>query len=186
LGAWVALLALAWALGGCASSPQQASVAPAPPVASATASAATASASDPASASTRATTVASAASGAQPYDASQLDPRVTQATIGKTIAVSGYTTRVRPPVRVTNPIKQRLMREHHYPGPASKYELDHFIPLCVGGSSNLHNLWLEPIAEAHRKDVDEVRARDEVVRGVWTLAQGQQYIRDKWRIHYAH
>jgi hypothetical protein len=122
--------------------------------------------------------------GPQPFDRSQLDPRVTQATIRTTIAVTGYTTRVRPPESVTEPIKLSLMRQHHYTDSPADYELDHFIPLEAGGSSNLSNLWLEPIAEARRKDKDENLTRREVVSGVWTLAQGQQYIRAHWHIHY--
>jgi len=54
----------------------------------------------------------------------------------------------------------------------------------VGGPSNLSHLWLEPIAEARRKGKDENLAHREVVAGVWTLAQGQQYIRVQWHIHY--
>ena len=57
--------------------------------------------------------------------------------------------------------------------------------LSAGGSSNLSNLWLEPIAEAKKKDVDEVLVQRNIVSGKWTLAQGQQYVRDDWRIHYA-
>lgn len=118
-------------------------------------------------------------------DASQLDPRVTQATISKTIGVRGWTKRVRPPESFTEPIKLRLMREHGYTDSPADYELDHFIPLEVGGSSNLSNLWLEPIGEARRKDKDENLAHREVVSAAWTLAQGQQYIRDHWKIHYS-
>lgn len=122
----------------------------------------------------------------QPYDAAQLDPRVTQATIGSTIGISGYTSRVRPPESVTGRIKRDLMSQHGYNQPLSAYELDHFIPLGVGGSSNLSNLWLEPIAEARLKDRDETLVHTKVTSGEWTLAQGQQYIRDHWTIHYAH
>jgi hypothetical protein len=121
----------------------------------------------------------------QPYDASQLDPRVRQETVHATIGVSGWSSRVRPPESVTGRIKRALMRQHGYTDPLSDYELDHFIPLSVGGSSNLSNLWLEPIAEAKRKDADEATARRNVISGSWTLGQGQQYIRDRWRIHYA-
>ena len=117
-------------------------------------------------------------------DASQLDPRVTQATVAQTIGVPGWSKRVRPPQSVTEPIKLRLMREHHYTDSPHDYELDHFIPLEVGGSSNLSNLWLEPIGEARLKDKDENLAHREVVSGAWTLAQGQQYMRNHWRIHY--
>lgn len=91
---------------------------------------------------------------------------------------------MRPPESYTEPIKLSLMRQHHYRDSPADYELDHFIPLEVGGSSNLSNLWLEPIAEARRKDKDENLSHREVVEGAWTLAQGQQYIRTHWHIHY--
>jgi hypothetical protein len=121
----------------------------------------------------------------QPYDASQLDPRVTEATVRTTIGISGWASRARPPSSVTGPIKRRLMREHRYNEPLSAYELDHFIPLGVGGSSDLSNLWLEPIVEARAKDHDEALVHKKVTSGEWTLQQGQQYIRDHWTIHYA-
>jgi hypothetical protein len=35
------------------------------------------------------------------------------------------------------------------------YEFDHLIPLCAGGSDDITNLWPQPIAEAHKKDVLE-------------------------------
>ena len=123
--------------------------------------------------------------GAQPFDPTQLDARVTQETVGSTIGVSGYSARVRPPESVTGRIKRDLMKQHGYTDSLSNYELDHFIPLGVGGSSEMSNLWLEPIAEAERKDVDELLAHEKVTSGQWTLARGQQYIRDHWRIHYA-
>jgi len=137
------------------------------------------------SATPPATGSASPNSSSQPFDASQLDPRVTQATIGTTIGISGYTARVRPRESVTGRIKRELMRQHGYIDSPADYELDHFIPLGVGGSSNLSNLWLEPIGEAKRKDADELLAHEYVTSGRWTLEQGQQYIRARWRIHYA-
>ena len=120
----------------------------------------------------------------QPYDPNQLDPRVTQDTVSSTIAIKGYTKTVRPPSSVTNRIKLNLMKQHGYSGPPGQWELDHEIALELGGSSNLSNLWLEPIAEARLKDKDENRAHDNVVSGKWTLAQGQQYLRNHWPIHY--
>jgi hypothetical protein len=140
--------------------------------------------SGPSSTTSAATAARVSAPVAQPFDSTQLDPRVTQGTIRTTIAVKGYTKRVRPPVSVTERIKIALMRQHGYTDALSDYELDHFIPLELGGSSNISNLWLEPIVEARKKDKDENLAHREVVSGAWTLARGQLYIRERWRIHY--
>lgn len=37
-----------------------------------------------------------------------------------------------------------------------RYEFDHLIPLCAGGSDDLRNLWPQPIGQAHKKDQVEV------------------------------
>jgi len=47
------------------------------------------------------------------------DPRVTETTIDSTICVSGYTKRVRPPTRVTTPIKREQMRAYDLTGQLS-------------------------------------------------------------------
>ncbi|MCL4499090.1 MAG: HNH endonuclease [Chloroflexi bacterium] len=114
---------------------------------------------------------------------SQLDPRVTQDTIKTTIAVPGWTKRVRPPESVTNRIKREKMSEHGYADSPRDYELDHFIPLELGGSSDQSNLWPEPIGEARQKDKLENKAHADVVSGRLTLKQGRQEIRDAYHIY---
>lgn len=37
-----------------------------------------------------------------------------------------------------------------------KYEFDHLLPICAGGSNSSDNLWPQPLAEAKKKDVLEV------------------------------
>src|SRR2546426_4112782 len=69
------------------------------------------------------------------------DPRVTQENIGSTICVSGYTSTVRPPVSVTNPIKQERMQAYGFTDSTANYELDHLISLELGGApSDVKNL----------------------------------------------
>lgn len=36
-------------------------------------------------------------------------------------------------------------------------EIDHLVPLCLGGSNDLTNIWAEPLSAAKRKDVVEKR-----------------------------
>jgi len=73
-----------------------------------------------------------------------IDPRVTQSNIGSTICRRGYTKSVRPPFEYTNAMKHRLMRLYGVSGSIHDYELDHLIPLELGGCSDCEaNLWPE-------------------------------------------
>ena len=68
---------------------------------------------------------------------------VTQANVQSTICASGYTTSARPPESITEPAKNRSMAAYGSPGSASQYEYDHLVPLELGGSSDVRNLWPE-------------------------------------------
>jgi hypothetical protein len=73
------------------------------------------------------------------------DPRVSQGNIDTTICVPGYARSVRPPYSLTGPIKRRLMQAGHPGERYSGYELDHLVPLSLGGApADERNLWLEP------------------------------------------
>jgi hypothetical protein len=57
----------------------------------------------------------------------------------------GVDRRLGPSTSYTNGVKLKLLREHGLPAEqASLYELDHFIPLALGGSPRSpDNLWLQ-------------------------------------------
>ena len=57
-----------------------------------------------------------------------LNPAVTQATIGSTICVSGWTATVRPPESYTEALKASQIAAEGLPGGLSDYEEDHRIP----------------------------------------------------------
>jgi hypothetical protein len=71
---------------------------------------------------------------------------VTQETISKTICVPGWTATVRPSTLFSTGVKQELLSRAGLPSSeASNYELDHFIPLALGGHPrSQENLWLQP------------------------------------------
>ena len=74
-----------------------------------------------------------------------VNPSVTQDNIRNTICVPGYTKTVRPPVIYTTPLKIRLMESYGFTDSRSNYELDHLIPLEIGGNPyDVRNLWPEP------------------------------------------
>jgi hypothetical protein len=112
------------------------------------------------------------------------NPAVTQATIGSTICVSGWTRTVRPSESYTNRLKLQQMTQYGETGPPSAYEEDHFIPLELGGAPrDPRNLWPEPHAQSRRSDPLETRLKHEVCDGAITLAQGRAQIRAFKRLH---
>jgi len=115
-----------------------------------------------------------------------LNPDVTQATIGQTICVAGYTKSVRPASSYTNGIKTKLMRDEGL-DPARKvdYELDHIVPLALGGHPRKpSNLMLQPWdgpQGAHMKDILEVRLQHLVCAGNVALTDAQICIATDWQ-----
>lgn len=111
------------------------------------------------------------------------DPRVSQSNIADTICVPGWTKTVRPPVRVTNAIKVELMRAGGVKD-SSAYELDHLIPLELGGCPDCReNLWLEPYDPqpgARQKDRVENFLHREVCSGAMPLEDAQKAIATDW------
>jgi hypothetical protein len=79
------------------------------------------------------TTSAALAQGALPDPArtpGALNPEFTQATIGSTICVRGWTQTVRPPQAYTHALKRQQIREFgHVDRHLGAYEEDHLVPL---------------------------------------------------------
>jgi hypothetical protein len=104
-----------------------------------------------------------------------LNPDVTQATIGTTICVQGWTRSVRPPTEYTNALKLRQMRAYGESGPPSAFQEDHLISLELGGHpTDPRNLWPEPYPRASHVDTIENELNAQVCSGALTLAQAQE------------
>jgi hypothetical protein len=104
-----------------------------------------------------------------------LNPDVTQATIGTTICVQGWTRTVRPPTDYTNALKLRQMRAYGESGSPSAFQEDHLISLELGGHpTDPRNLWPEPYPRAERVDAIENELNAQVCGGSLTLAQAQE------------
>ena len=114
-----------------------------------------------------------------------LNPAVTQANIGSTICISGWSATVRPPTAYTGAVKRRLMRQAGIPASrASAYELDHVVPLSIGGApTDVHNLRLQAWAGpngATAKDVIEANLHRAVCRGRVSLAAARSCMAGNW------
>jgi len=121
-----------------------------------------------------------------------LDPTVTADDLHTTICrPGGYTASVRPPERLTEPVKKQIMAAYGVPwSQAHHYELDHLIELSAGGASDTRNLWPEPNDDAHQykrgtyvhNDKDQVEAVtfDAICSGTAALATVQKAVATNW------
>lgn len=116
-----------------------------------------------------------------------VDSRVTQQNIKNTICKPGYTKTVRPPVSYTEPLKIKIMKSYGIKGPLKDYELDHLIPLEVGGSpTDVKNLWPEPWHgnnTAAEKDKFENYLHAQICSGNMKLQEAQNEMAGNW-FHY--
>jgi hypothetical protein len=65
-------------------------------------------------------------------------------------------------------------------GVTGTFELDHLVPLELGGASDTRNLWAEPGTVPNEKDPVEGRLHRAVCAGVITLADAQHRIATDW------
>jgi hypothetical protein len=93
----------------------------------------------------------------------------------------GYTATVRD---VPESVKKQVFAEYGIAwSEHSKYEVDHFISLELGGSNDIKNLWPEPYEPqpgARQKDVVETHLHREVCAGRMSLEEAQRQIADDW------
>ncbi len=97
------------------------------------------------------------------------------------LCVSGYTRTVR---NVPASEKAQVFAEYgviaHTPG---QFEIDHLIPLELGGSNELANLWPQsasPVPGFHQKDQLENYLHDKVCSGGLSLQVAQHEIATNW------
>ena len=88
---------------------------------------------------------------------------------------------------MTSERRDWLMREYGLPpGPHPDYELDHLIPLGIGGDDRDANIWPEPRATvesewtAERKDQLEAKLRALVCAGRLDIVVAQKAVADDW------
>ena len=107
-----------------------------------------------------------------------VDPAVTQATIRRTICVSGWTATVRPPSGETTRAKYDVARPAY--GSTAPGELDHLVPLELGGSNDITNLWPEAGAIPNAKDPVENELKAAVCAGTITLYRARLAFARDW------
>lgn len=110
-----------------------------------------------------------------------IDPIVTQANIGSTICKSGWTKKVRPPESQTERFKEYVAFPAYGLTWYRESELDHLVPLELGGSNDATNLWPElGKPSGNPKDHVENALNAAVCDGRISLAAAQNAIAADW------
>jgi hypothetical protein len=114
------------------------------------------------------------------------NPNVTQDNIQTTICVSGYSSRIRPPVSYTDALKKQQIPQYGYADKnLANYEEDHLIALEDGGHpTDPMNLWPQPRHtqpwNASFKDTLENVLHGMVCAGQLPLATARQALATDW------
>ena len=97
--------------------------------------------------------------------------------------VCNGTTRTRR--NVSAAMKAAVLAGYNIPDNESPYyEIDHLVPLAIGGANVVANLWPEPWAEAVQKDVLEVELQRRVCHGLVSQVEAQREVADDWATAY--
>ena len=139
--------------------------------------------------STQTVSLASSGTKAGPayvYPNASLTTGAVLTTDASTICAPGYASSVRD---VSTASKKQVYAEYgvSYPQPTGAYEVDHFIPLEIGGSNDLTNLWLEaatPTPGFHQKDQFENYEHDQVCDGTISAAEAQSRMASDWYLYW--
>ncbi len=98
----------------------------------------------------------------------------------------GYASSVRDVPQVE---KDQVYAEYGFTSHTTgQYEVDHLVPLELGGSNDIANLWPEaavPTPGFHEKDQVENYLHDQVCSGKMTLAEAQREIANNWLAVYS-
>lgn len=112
---------------------------------------------------------------------SHLTPGVAGAYSTADVCRPGFARQIRA---VPEGEKRRVFTEYGVvPAPGERFEIDHLIPLELGGANSIGNLWPQPFAglwTAGQKDRLENRLHRDVCRGQEPLGQAQDEIRQDW------
>jgi hypothetical protein len=111
------------------------------------------------------------------------DPRCTPGAVVaaalSTVCAPGYTERVRP---VPDALRRRVYESYGIARHAPReYEIDHLVPLDIGGSNAQRNLWPQPGPAYHAKDRVEATLGHAVCEHRVPLRAAQRAIATNWQ-----
>jgi hypothetical protein len=100
------------------------------------------------------------------------------------VCTFGFAKAHRPSQTESTALKKVVFARYGIPWSRhAEFEMDHDIPLCLGGSNELSNLWPEPFFgtwNAYLKDDLEIWLHDQVCAGAMSLRDAQEQIASNW------
>ena len=128
--------------------------------------------------------VVAAASGVAMPDA-RLTPGAVFDVTAAQVCVPGYSKSVRD---VTTATKDQVYKTYGITSHAEgQYEIDHLVPLEIGGSNDIRNLWPEPAEPRpgfHEKDKLEDALHALICNGKLEIGEAQQEVMRDWYLSY--
>jgi len=97
------------------------------------------------------------------------------------VCASGYARHMRN--KLSDKTKLEVYRRYGIKKDSKKFNIDHFIPLSLGGTNDIENLWVEPIlknAGWREKQYVETYLHRKVCSGEMSLQDAQERIQDDW------
>ena len=119
-------------------------------------------------------------------DGKKPDPDCTPGAAMGISTTAVCTTSTRGRRHVTDSMRKEVFAAYglSFPQPSGKFEVDHFIPLELGGSNEIANLWpqpADPIPGFHQKDCAEDYLHAQVCKAkTMTLAEAQRALAGDW------
>jgi len=113
----------------------------------------------------------------------EADPRVRADTLRSTICSAGWAKQTRPPGTGDGTDQEGAVAGLRGNHPLQSVELDHLVPIALGGNTSVANLWPQPwegTDGAHVKDVLEARLAAMVCAGQLPVATAQHDIATDW------
>jgi hypothetical protein len=115
----------------------------------------------------------------------KLTPGAIRTTKVRLVCAPGYTRSLRDE---SNVLRGQIVRKYGFANSNEKYELDHLIPLSLGGADVQENLWPQSREtqpwNARLKDILELRLRKEVCTGRIPISQAQKELATDWTLAY--
>ena len=110
----------------------------------------------------------------------RLTPGVSLRVSKDDLCNSGYTS---PADKLTVAVKRQVFDRYGISPNALGYNVDHLIPVSLGGTNSLKNLWPQPLSgkwNYHMKNTLEKRLRKMVCSGELELEKAQREIAADW------